>query len=117
MQIFNSETIRNLFKLNNQKFQLRRHFQALILQSKVDTPVLDAIEDKGLSASKFIEFILEYGDVLEWGTSYHVINKLKSNTFHRTLTPAQGVEEGSACLVDFMRQVTEEAEIRQSKVN
>ena len=116
MQIFNSETMFNLFSKHHLKSQLKKHFRALKFQSKTDTPILDALEDQQVNASRFIEFILEYGDILEWGTSYHVINKLKSNKFHEVLTPAQGVQEGSACLVDFMRQVTEEAEKRQSKV-
>lgn len=59
--------------------------------------------------------MVKYGDILEWGAGYHAINKLKSNTFHEVNTPAQGLEEGTACLVDFMRQVQKEAESRQSE--
>jgi len=93
---------------------IKAHLRAKKFQKNSDTPILDTLEGDDVNVAEFHKLINAYGDTLEWGASYFVINKLKSNSFASdVLTPAQGLEEGSACWVDFMRAIDEEIELRK----
>ena len=105
-----------MFKnLNRYRKKLCKHLKSLRFQRNGSTPILDTLEEGGVNVTQLGLLIREHGDVLEWGMSYYAINKLKSNTFHKIKTPAEGLEEGTACLVDFMRDFNKELLIRENQ--
>lgn len=89
--------------LNN----LFKHFKSLFFQSH-EFPITAAANKHGLDIYELDRFLETYGDFLEWGAGFEVINKLKSNKFHKVTTPAEALSDGSACWVDFMRKAREE---------
>lgn len=71
------------------------------------TPILNTLELHGVKTPRLVEFIREYGTLIEWMVQCEAIEKQRQAKW-ALLTKEQAVHEVSCCLEDLFRKIIAE---------